>query len=247
MHAHSTESVEHLADEELIRSLYCEVASEKAATSRVLVRIAEFDARRLYVPAGYPSMHAYCVGLLGFSDDEAYKRIQVARAGRKVPALLAVLAEGRIHLTAAVMLSPHLTPENADELIEAASQRSKFELEVWIQGRFRGPSIEFTAQASTVAPASQPSSASQLVPEPVEFAGKCDIFETLRTAGAAVDGKSVQVDAPLTKATKAPELTLVRYALRTTTQAKVDYARQLLGHAIPSGDVDQVLDRGSIS
>src|SRR5262245_42796433 len=136
MHAHTMESVEQLADEALTRSLHHEVASERTATSRVLIRIAEFDARRLYVPAGYPSMHAYCVGVFKFSDDEAYKRIQVSRAGRKTPALLVALAEGRIHLTAAVMLSPHLTAANADELIEIASQRNKFELEIWIQKRF---------------------------------------------------------------------------------------------------------------
>jgi 5-methylcytosine-specific restriction endonuclease McrA len=42
---------------------------------------------------------------------------------------------------------------------------------------------------------------------------------------------------------QANERILVKYALRPTTQAKVDYARQLFGHAVPSGDVDQVLDR----
>ena len=157
MHAHTLESVEHLADEELTRSLHHEVASERAATSRVLVRIAEFDARRLYVPAGYPSMHAYCVGVFKFSDDEAYKRIQVARAGRKAPTLLGALAEGRIHLTAAIMLSPHLTAAIADELVEVASQRNKFELEAWIQKRFWGPSIEFEEARLPVA-----------LPEPVE-------------------------------------------------------------------------------
>ncbi len=243
MNANVTESVEHLADEELTRSLHREVMCEKSATARVLVRIAEFDARRLYVPAGYPSMHAYCVGVIKFSDDEAYKRIQVARSARKAPALLVALSEGRLHLTAAVMLSPHLTSENAEELIEHASGRSKFELEAWIQRRFRGPSIAFASAA--VAPGSPPvpelagSAASQLVPEPVAFIGKFANVETRSDAGvppAAPAGVPAM-------GTEAPERTPVRYALRATTQAKLDYARQLLGHAVPSGDVDQVLDR----
>jgi hypothetical protein len=83
MHAYAMESVAQLADEELTRSLHSEVASEKTGTCRVLIRMAEFDSRRLYVPAGYPSMHAYCVGVFKFSDDEAYKRIQVARPGAR--------------------------------------------------------------------------------------------------------------------------------------------------------------------
>ena len=59
-------------------------AGERTHTAEHLADIAEVDERRLYVPAGYSSMHAYCVGELHLTEDAAYKRIQVARAGRKL-------------------------------------------------------------------------------------------------------------------------------------------------------------------
>jgi len=72
----------HLDDAALLRALLELVAQDRATTSALLAHIAEVDARRLYAPAGYPSMHAYCVGALRLSEDAAFKRIQAARAAR---------------------------------------------------------------------------------------------------------------------------------------------------------------------
>src|SRR5213593_3078575 len=75
-------SLSHLGDHELRRALAASFSQEDGATATVLAHIAEFDARRLYLPAGYPSTFAYCVGELGRSEDAAYKRIQAARVAR---------------------------------------------------------------------------------------------------------------------------------------------------------------------
>jgi hypothetical protein len=66
---------------------------------------------------------------LHLSEREAYLRIGVARVSRKHPMLLAMLADGRLHLTAIAMLAPHLTRENRDGLLERAIHRSKRQLE----------------------------------------------------------------------------------------------------------------------
>ena len=55
----------------------------------MLAYIAEVDSRRLYVPAGYPSMFAYCVGHLRCSEDAASKRIHAA------PAVIEIRADNR--------------------------------------------------------------------------------------------------------------------------------------------------------
>ena len=81
----------HLSDAVLLRDLAALVVRDRVTTSTLLAHIAEVDARRLYVPAGYPSMHAYCVEELRLSEDAAYKRIQAARAARQFPALFAAL------------------------------------------------------------------------------------------------------------------------------------------------------------
>src|SRR6267143_3812820 len=104
-------SLTHLSDTVLLRDLLALVTRDRLITATLLAHIAEVDARRLYIPAGYSSMHAFCVDELRLSEDAASKRIQAAWAARRFPALLYALAEGRLHLAAVCLLAPHLTPE----------------------------------------------------------------------------------------------------------------------------------------
>src|SRR2546422_5399145 len=88
-------SLSHLSDSALLRDLAALVAQDRATTARLLAHIAECDARRLYLPAAYPSMFAYCVHELRLSEDAAYKRIQAARVARRFPSIFAAGAGGR--------------------------------------------------------------------------------------------------------------------------------------------------------
>src|SRR6267378_781292 len=126
----------HLCDAVLIRDLLALVARDRATTATLLAHIAEVDDRKLFRPAGYPSMHAYCVDELHLSEDAAKKRIQAARASRQFPMLFTALAEGRLHLGALCMLAPHLTSDNAAMLVEAATHKSKCEIEEWLAHRY---------------------------------------------------------------------------------------------------------------
>ena len=74
-------------------------------------------------------MFAFCTETLHLSEAAAYLRIAAARASRKHPVLLAMLAGGRLHLTAIAKLAPHLTPENRDRLLERAVHRTKRQVE----------------------------------------------------------------------------------------------------------------------
>ncbi|HVP15561.1 MAG TPA: hypothetical protein VMS88_08445, partial [Terriglobales bacterium] len=66
----NTYSLAHLSDATLVRDLTTLVHRERATAAELLAHLAEFDERRLYLPAGYPSVYAYCVGDLRFSEDE---------------------------------------------------------------------------------------------------------------------------------------------------------------------------------
>src|SRR5437867_3440117 len=101
-----TYDLTHLSDPVLLRGLNSVVAQERGASAEVLAYLAEVDERRLYLLAGFPSMHAFCVGELRFSEDAAYKRIQAARTARRLPAIFDALAEGRLHLAAVCLLAP---------------------------------------------------------------------------------------------------------------------------------------------
>ena len=129
----------HLSDSVLLRDLTALVAEDRSTTASLLAHIAEVDARRLYAPAGYSSMFAYCVEELRLSEDATARRIHAARAARRFPALFEALEGGRLHLTAMFLLAPHLTPGNAEELIEASIHRPKVEIESFLARRFPSP------------------------------------------------------------------------------------------------------------
>jgi len=224
-------ALSYLSDGTLLGGLTALVAQERTTTAALLAHLAEVDARRLYLPAAYPSMYAYCVGELGLSEDAAYKRIQAARVARQFPVLFAALADGRLHLTAVVLLAPYLTQENIDELLAAAAGKTKSEIEELLAQRF--PRSEMMALVQAL-----PASPRQLAPaqvgahEPMPGAS-C----TRQLAPWQVGPRGVKL-APVS-----PERFLLQLTIGRSTQDKLRYAQQLLGHALPSGDVAQVLDR----
>src|SRR3954464_4067973 len=65
----------------------------------LLVHLAEIEERRLHSEMAFPTMFAFCVDELGFSEDQAYNRTTVARAARRFPAMLDSLRSGAVHLT----------------------------------------------------------------------------------------------------------------------------------------------------
>ena len=82
--------------------------------AELLVHLAEIDERKLYLDCALPSMFAFCVEELGFSEDAAYYRIHVARAGRQMPAIIDAIRTGKIHLAGARLRSqrPRRSPRS---------------------------------------------------------------------------------------------------------------------------------------
>jgi selenophosphate synthase len=65
----------------------------------------------------------------------AYGRIEAARAARRFPTILELLADGSITLTSVCLLANHLTPENHRELLAGARHKSKQVEEQVAKGR----------------------------------------------------------------------------------------------------------------
>jgi hypothetical protein len=63
------------------------------------------------------------------SEYEAFLRMRVARASRKYPVLLEMLADGRLHLSGIDKLAPHLTNENYEAVLARATHQSKRKIE----------------------------------------------------------------------------------------------------------------------
>ncbi len=101
----------------------------RSSTARLIAHLAEIDARREHLLWGYKSLFDYCVRALGLSEGAVWTRIQVAKVCRRFPQVLVALSKGKIHLTAASQLAPHLSEENVDDLIQRAQGRSKRQLQ----------------------------------------------------------------------------------------------------------------------
>lgn len=218
---------------ELLRDVVAHAALERTSTADVIADLGEIEARGLHRSLGFSSLFAYCVEFLHFSEDAAYKRIQVARAARTFPALLEALARGQLHLTGAGLLAPHLTPENVGELLGAAAHARKAAIEEFLSRRF--PRMEALLAAGVpavrpAAPVTVPQLApAQVVPSPSPVADPAAV-EAVRS-----DGRPSR---PL-----APVLYDVRATIGEATHEKLERARSFLRHAVPNGDFAAVLDR----
>jgi 5-methylcytosine-specific restriction endonuclease McrA len=226
-------SLSHLSDEALLHGLSALVAQDRTTTAAMLAHIAEVDERRLYLPAGYDSMFAYCVGELRLSEDAAAKRIQAARAARRFPAILVALARGRLHLTGVGLLAPHLTEETAEGLLAAATDKTKAEIERLIAARFPRP--EVLAWVAPIPPASPARPTGQHAPAHVDDPHCSRDAEAQHAPGHVGDRPRVK---PLSS--QSYEVT---YVMSQRAHDLLRTAQALLAHQIPSGDVAQVVER----
>jgi 5-methylcytosine-specific restriction endonuclease McrA len=248
-----TYALSHVSDPELRRGLASLVSQDRVTTAMLLAHIAEFDARRLYLPAAYPSMFAYCVHELHLSEDAAYKRIQVARIARRFPAIFEAIRDGRLHLTSAGLLCPHLTADNSAELLAAVEHLTKLEIEELIARRFpRSEAMEWVLPV----PGLPPLNHEQLAPAQVEAPDPQLLgVDADQLAPGRIEGQDPERPGAPYQSAPGPveprgrvspvahERFLMQLTIGRSTHDKLRHARNLLGHSLPSGDLAQVLDR----
>ena len=75
------------------------------------------------------------------SEDEACRRIDLARLARRFPALFPLLASADITLSAALVLKPVLTSDNQLELLDAARGKSIQQTRELVAARFPSPDV----------------------------------------------------------------------------------------------------------
>lgn len=134
--------LECLSDALLTRRLHEAIRGEWGATARVVAHLAEFEGRRLHLPAGCPSLYAYCTTVLHLSEHAAYGRVAAARAVRRWPLILDYLDDGRLTLTAVVLVAPELSGANHRELLDTVTHRPRRWIEAWLAERRPAPPID---------------------------------------------------------------------------------------------------------
>jgi len=237
----SNDNFSRLSDDELVAEAKRLAHGEREATVRLITCLAELDARRLYLGAGFSSLFTYCTEVLRLSEHEAFHRITAARTARRFPVLLRMLTEGSLNLTTVRLLAPHLDEDNQEELRSAASGKSRRELEELLARRFPQPDV---ASSIRKLPGPRPTPAPSVMPsEPGPAAARPpNPGESLSPlTSAPIPSSQLR---PRTLVTPiAPDRFQMTVAVGAETREKLLLARDLLRHTIPSGDMAAIIDR----
>ena len=198
--------------------------------------LAEVDARRLYLGEGFSSLFVYCTRVLHLSEHAAYGRIEAARAARRFPRILDLLAEGALTLTAVTLLAPHLTSDNATQVLDAARFKTKREVEEIVAALRPQPDVVASVRKL-------PSPRQMSTPPlalPADPAKKDVDIAALTAQRTAINVRSTArpVIAPI-----APERYKVQLTVGRETHDKLRRAQDLLRHSITNGDPAEIFDR----
>jgi len=123
-----------LPDDLLLERLREILGRSRRVEAELVAHMAEVDERRLWAREAFPSMFAWCTEGLHLCEGEAWLRLTAARASRAHPPVLAMLAEGRLHLSGIALLAPHLTAANREAVLQRAAHRTKRQIEELVAG-----------------------------------------------------------------------------------------------------------------
>ena len=122
-----------LPDQDLLARIAVLAAKERGATVELLAHLAALDSRpSLYASMGFGSLFTYCTHVLLLSEDAACNRIHAARACRRFPVILDLLARGEVSVTTVRLLREHLTPENHQTVLARAIGRTRREIDALV-------------------------------------------------------------------------------------------------------------------
>jgi hypothetical protein len=239
-------SLRRLSDGELVAKVKELAARERRATALLVAHLAELDTRDVHLREGYSSLFSYCREVLALSEHEAYNRIEVARAARQFPVVLNLLEAGTVNLTAVRLLAPHLTLENHRAVLESACGKRTLEVrqivarlspEPDVPGSIRKVPTRTATNSGNVASRDAGAGSS-----PPLAASPTGVFTPAPAPTPA--RASLPRSQPLAEVAPLSE---DRYHLNVTisgeTVEKLRLAKDLLRHALPSGDDAEILDR----
>ena len=234
MNTHALATATALSDRDLLARLSALAGRERQASAELVAHLAALDARpSAYAAQGYGSLHAYCTQALRLSEDAASNRIEAARACRRFPEILELLASGEMTLTSVRLLGRHLTPENHRAVLEEAKRRTLKQIDLLVATVAPQPdarSLVRKLPASTV-PAAAPTAqvATNVPPE---------VWPTTTPASPL----PAPGPRPIVRPT-APQRYRIQFTIGEATHDKLRRLQALLRREIPSGDPGIIFDR----
>jgi hypothetical protein len=234
-----------LASDALARRLAELVGDERNVQVDFLLHLDEFDRRRAWAEAGFPSLWEYALRVLHLREGAAFRRISAMRVLRRLPQLADALRDGRLCLSTVALLGPVLTDDNAQDLVASAAFKTKAEVEKLVvalaprtapKDGLRRLGSQSRESGRTEVPA--------FAAPPLDLASRAE-SDRAPIGERAADGLvSLPPPAPMARPTVRP-VTESTYSLHLTLDARfkaeLDELTALLGHKVPNGDLRAVL------
>lgn len=224
--------LQSLSDAELVERLPVLVRAERQSMIDVIEHLVEMERRRLYLSESCSSLYRYCIDRLGYSEDAALNRHRVTLLALRVPIVFDELRAGTIHLTGLFLLSNHLDAENAAALLSEARGKSLRQVRELIACRFPRPDVPSVLEPLGTGGGER---------EAARLAhGKSKLSRAGALPFTCIDpGRPVHARLdPLS-----PSRLRVEFTASAQLYGKVEKARELLSHALPSGDLGELFER----
>jgi len=223
-----------LSDRDLLARLDVLAGREREASVELLAHLAALDTRpAVYAAEGYGSLFNYCTQALRLSEDAACNRIEAARASRRFPVILDLLASGAMTLTSVRLLGRHLTPENQQATLAKAKGRSRQQIEALVAELAPRPDVPSSVRKLPTLTAMSQSSAG-----PAATDGSSEPAPVTAPPTAAL----VPTPRPIVRPT-APERYRVQFTIGPETHEMLRRVQTLLRREIPDGDPGAIFDR----
>lgn len=99
------------------------VATERRIGTAILDCLYEIDRRKAYAELRYDGLFTYCVKELGFTDAQAYQRVQAMRALKEIPELKPLIESGTLSVSAVAKVQTHFRREKKEGKSPARTEK----------------------------------------------------------------------------------------------------------------------------
>ena len=132
-------NLKKMSDNLLLENIKELVKKESKITAEIITHLEEVDRRKLFSELKYKSLFDYSVMELGYSEDQAYRRVNAMRLSRKIPEVKKKIDDGELSLTNVNLLSGFfkeldLQTTEKSSVIEKVSNKSKRECQNILMG-----------------------------------------------------------------------------------------------------------------
>ena len=172
-------NLKSLSDSQLLEATKTLVTREREVMTSILWHLEEIERRRLFSDLGCSSLYAYAVEVLGYSEDQAYRRISAMRLLRTMPELEPKIQAGQLSVSNLSLAqtvirreakATPLTPEKKQELVARLENKTSREAQ--------GIALEYSSSPSTLTPERERPLSEQLVE--LRFPVSKDTLEKIR-------------------------------------------------------------------